>query len=175
MRTRIAENLEWLFTPQAPARSPKAMFAVADKGTFSLPSGFSGHDYAVYLLHIAAEIEHLFSAARNAVARAGVHARAPAVAPPASSPPRPSHHHVHIAAPALRANQPPAPPRHWRLWPIPACPARPDQVRSGDHMLSTRPQAGPEPRRRSRASSAGLGVDFIRRGTLLHGSAGWTQ
>jgi hypothetical protein len=59
MRTRIAKNLQWLFTPQAPARSPKAMFAVAGKGAFSLPSGFSGHDYAVYLLHIAAEIEHL--------------------------------------------------------------------------------------------------------------------
>jgi Ferritin-like len=59
MRTRIAENLKWLFTPQTPARSPKEMFAVAGKGTPSLPSGFSGHDYAVYLLHIAAEIEHL--------------------------------------------------------------------------------------------------------------------
>jgi hypothetical protein len=59
MRTRIAKNLEWLFTPQVPAGAPKAMFAVADKGAFSLPSGFSGHDYAVYLLHIAAEIEHL--------------------------------------------------------------------------------------------------------------------
>ena len=59
MRTRIAKNLEWLFKPQAPARAPKAMFAVAGKEPFSLPSGFSGHDYAVYLLHIAAEIEHL--------------------------------------------------------------------------------------------------------------------
>jgi hypothetical protein len=59
VRTRIAKNLEWLFQPQAPARAPKAMFAVAGKAPFSLPSGFSGHDYAVYLLHIAAEIEHL--------------------------------------------------------------------------------------------------------------------
>jgi hypothetical protein len=31
------------------------------------------------------------------------------------------YHHVDIAAAALRANQPPAPFRHWRLWPIPAC------------------------------------------------------
>lgn len=59
MRTRIAKNLEWLFKPQPPSHSPKAMFAVAGKEPFSLPSGFSGHDYAVYLLHIAAEIEHL--------------------------------------------------------------------------------------------------------------------
>jgi len=59
MRTRIAKNLKWLFTPQTEARAPKAMFAAADKEAFSLPSGFSGHDYAVYLLHIAAEIEHL--------------------------------------------------------------------------------------------------------------------
>jgi hypothetical protein len=57
MRSRIASNLQWLFTPQTHA--PKAMFAVSDKEAFSLPSGFSGHDYAVYLLHIAAEIEHL--------------------------------------------------------------------------------------------------------------------
>jgi hypothetical protein len=59
MRSRIARNLEWLFTPQASPAAPKAMFAIAGKEEFSLPSGFSGHDYAVYLLHIAAEIEHL--------------------------------------------------------------------------------------------------------------------
>jgi hypothetical protein len=59
MRSRIARNLEWLFTPQASSGAPKAMFAAAGKQAFSLPSGFSGHDYAVYLLHIAAEIEHL--------------------------------------------------------------------------------------------------------------------
>jgi hypothetical protein len=59
MRARIASNLEWLFTPRTAASASKAMFAVPDKEPFSLPSGFSGHDYAVYLLHIAAEIEHL--------------------------------------------------------------------------------------------------------------------
>jgi hypothetical protein len=41
--------------------------------------------------------------------------------PVAASPLRPSHHHVDITAAALRANQLPAPFRHWRLWPIPAC------------------------------------------------------
>jgi hypothetical protein len=59
MRSRIARNLEWLLMPRAPSHAPKAMFAGTDKESFSLPSGFSGHDYAVYLLHIAAEIEHL--------------------------------------------------------------------------------------------------------------------
>ena len=59
MRARIASNLQWLFTPRTAASASKAMLAVPDKEPFSLPSGFSGHDYAVYLLHIAAEIEHL--------------------------------------------------------------------------------------------------------------------
>ena len=33
----------------------------------------------------------------------------------------PGHHHVDIAAAALRANKPAAPFRHWHLWPIPVC------------------------------------------------------
>jgi hypothetical protein len=63
MRSRIARNLEWLFAPQVPAASSMATFARAAKSVVkdavTLPAGFSGHDYAVYLLHIAAEIEHL--------------------------------------------------------------------------------------------------------------------
>jgi hypothetical protein len=47
MRSRIARNLEWLFTPQVSSGAPKAMFAAAGERAFSLPSGFSGHDYAV--------------------------------------------------------------------------------------------------------------------------------
>jgi len=61
MRSRIARNLEWLFAAQTPAVSSMATFAqgAAAKQSAELPAGFSGHDYAVYLLHIAAEIEHL--------------------------------------------------------------------------------------------------------------------
>src|SRR5882724_2076355 len=63
MRSRIARNLEWLFAPEVPAASSMATFARAAKNVVkdvvTLPAGFSGHDYAVYLLHIAAEIEHL--------------------------------------------------------------------------------------------------------------------
>jgi hypothetical protein len=61
MRSRIARNLEWLFAPQTPVASSMATFAqgAAAKGPAELPAGFSGHDYAVYLLHIGAEIEHL--------------------------------------------------------------------------------------------------------------------
>src|SRR5215475_10480274 len=61
MRSRIARNLDWLFAPQTPALSSMATLAesAAVKQPAELPAGFSGHDYAVYLLHIAAEIEHL--------------------------------------------------------------------------------------------------------------------
>jgi hypothetical protein len=61
MRSRIARNLDWLFAMQGPAVSSMARFAqgAATKEVAELPAGFSGHDYAVYLLHIAAEIEHL--------------------------------------------------------------------------------------------------------------------
>ena len=89
------------------------------------------------------------SEARNA--GAGAAARAPA------SPPRPDDYHVDITAAALRTNQPSAPYRHWASLAHTNVPARPGQVRSGDHMLYNRPQAGGEPLRRFRASSAGLG------------------
>ncbi|MBR0773986.1 ferritin-like protein [Bradyrhizobium diazoefficiens] len=61
MRSRVAKNLEWLFSPKAPVVSSMAAFArtAAAKDKHELPAGFSGHDYAVYLLHIGAEIEHL--------------------------------------------------------------------------------------------------------------------
>jgi hypothetical protein len=61
MRARVARNLEWLFSPKTPAASSMAAFArtAATKEKHELPAGFSGHDYAVYLLHIGAEIEHL--------------------------------------------------------------------------------------------------------------------
>ena len=63
MRSRIARNLEWLFAPEVPVASSMATFARAArnvvKDVVTLPAGFSAHDYAVYLLHIAAEIEHL--------------------------------------------------------------------------------------------------------------------
>jgi hypothetical protein len=87
-------------------------------------------------------------AARNVVAGAEAGVRAPA------SPLRPSHYHVDIAAAALRADQPPVPFRYWRLRTI-RVPARPGQVRAGNHMLYTRPQAGRAPRQRCRGSSAG--------------------
>ena len=59
MRSRIASNLDWLFSPKAPQGLQINTFAAAAKPTSAPPAGFSGHDYAVYLLHIAAEIEHL--------------------------------------------------------------------------------------------------------------------
>jgi hypothetical protein len=59
MRSRIARNLDWLLSPAAPQGLRRETFAAAAKPRSALPSGFSGHDYAVYLLHIAAEIEHL--------------------------------------------------------------------------------------------------------------------
>jgi ferritin-like protein len=67
MRSRIADNLEWLFTqddsPSVLTPARLLAFVEAKRETsrdeVRLPSGFSGHDYAVYLLHIAAEIEHV--------------------------------------------------------------------------------------------------------------------
>jgi hypothetical protein len=61
MRSRVARNLEWLFAPKTPVAASMAAFAkgAATKEKADLPAGFSGHDYAVYLLHIGAEIEHL--------------------------------------------------------------------------------------------------------------------
>jgi hypothetical protein len=59
MRSRIARNLEFLLSPAAPQGLRRDTFAAAAKPVSELPAGFSGHDYAVYLLHIAAEIEHL--------------------------------------------------------------------------------------------------------------------
>lgn len=57
MRSRIARNLEWLFAPQTPAVSSMPTFArnAAAKEKAEPPTGLSGHDYAVFLLHIAAE------------------------------------------------------------------------------------------------------------------------
>lgn len=67
MRSRIAYNLDWLFAQDesTSALTPAKLLASVTAKCSSpheqvrLPSGFSGHDYAVYLLHIAAEIEHV--------------------------------------------------------------------------------------------------------------------
>jgi hypothetical protein len=67
MRTRAVQHLEWLLTPSAsPAADKLALFFAAaptlqeaKKKRPEPPLDFSGHDYAVYLLHVAAEIEHV--------------------------------------------------------------------------------------------------------------------
>lgn len=64
MRVRSARHLNWLLTPQAEV-PPAATFLdgarlqEAEEKPAKLPEGFSGHDYAVFLLHTAAEIEHV--------------------------------------------------------------------------------------------------------------------
>jgi hypothetical protein len=60
MRTRIAQHLDWLLTPQAAAPTGRAALFVAQKvERGQLPAGFAGHDFAVFLLTVAAEIEHI--------------------------------------------------------------------------------------------------------------------
>jgi hypothetical protein len=62
MRSQIARHLASLFATAGPEPFKTKLRLLADAGAESkqpmLPREFSWHDYAVYLLHIAAEIEH---------------------------------------------------------------------------------------------------------------------
>ena len=60
MRSRFTRHLDWLLAPQASrAKDRRALFFTAKVAPAQLPPGFSGHDLAVFLLHVAAEIEHV--------------------------------------------------------------------------------------------------------------------
>src|SRR5262245_34570971 len=60
MRTRFARHLGGLSALAATAHDARlfALKAAKDGQTIELPAEFSWHDYAVFLLSIAAEIEH---------------------------------------------------------------------------------------------------------------------
>ena len=62
MRSRVTRHFDGLFATEVPAEaSPRRSLSAArvtEPKRASLPREFSWHDYAVYLLHVAAEIEH---------------------------------------------------------------------------------------------------------------------
>ncbi|MCW1410821.1 MULTISPECIES: ferritin-like domain-containing protein [Rhizobium] len=61
MRSRVTEQLHQILDQSLKARVTRAKSLgpeSASSSTFVVPTGFSPHDYAVFLLHVAAEIEH---------------------------------------------------------------------------------------------------------------------
>ena len=65
MRQRLAQNLSnylgksgKTFTSALLLRRGRTASTAAAKPALSPPQGYSGHDYAIFLLHVAAEIEH---------------------------------------------------------------------------------------------------------------------
>jgi hypothetical protein len=58
MRAKIRRHLGFLFEEAAKPQKLLVTAAAAGKAAFSFPVEFTPHRYAVFLLHIAAEIEH---------------------------------------------------------------------------------------------------------------------